>query len=257
MTRLNVSNIQHFSVGDGPGIRTTVFLKGCNLRCPWCHNPETVSPATQELYFEKANKTVVYGKLMTIDELLTEIMEDEAFYRESGGGITVSGGEPLLQSEGVADLLEAARKEKISTLVDTAGDVPWESLAQVIPFTDVFYFDIKSGSAEDYATVIKGNAERILNNLSRLIAERQAVHVRIPLIPNFNTSVNSCEEICQRLIAAGVRQVDLLPFHRMGSAKYEALGREYAYRSISPQSPQEIEQIAEIYRKHFHTTIEK
>ena len=113
MTELNVSNIQHFSTGDGPGIRTTVFLKGCNLRCPWCHNPETVSAAPQTLTFAAAERTQTYGVRMRVEQVVAEVMEDADFYRASGGGVTVSGGEPLLQAGGVAALARALAKQGI------------------------------------------------------------------------------------------------------------------------------------------------
>jgi len=256
MTYLNVSNIQHFSTGDGPGIRTTVFLKGCNLRCPWCHNPETVSPKPQELFYGISNKRVTYGRLMTLDEVLDEVLEDEIFYREGGGGVTVSGGEPMLQSEAVAELFKRLKEKGISTLVDTAGDVPWECFERVKEFTDIFYFDVKTGSEEKYSHTVGGDGARIYDNLCRLISDGCTVHARIPLIPDFNTAEEDRREICQRLIAAGVEYVDLLPFHRMGSGKYEALGKEYAYKDVEPQSKNEIAEIAETYKKYFNITIE-
>lgn len=254
---LNVSNIQHFSVGDGPGIRTTVFLKGCNLRCPWCHNPETISREAQELLFNATGKRVLYGKAMTLDEVMREVMEDADFYRESGGGVTASGGEPLLQSEGVAALFARLKELGISTLVDTAGCVPWECFERVIDVTDVFYFDVKTGNESAYQSVIGADGARVFENLRRLIAIGADVHARIPLIPNFNTLRASCDEICQRLLWAGVGRVDLLPFHRMGSAKYEALGLEYPYRDTTPQPSEEIARIAENYKKYFTVTTEK
>ena len=144
MMTLNVSDIQHFSTGDGPGIRTTVFLKGCNLRCPWCHNPETISTEPQTLHFKQAGSTQTYGSRMPLHQLLLQLLEDEDFYRASGGGVTVSGGEPLLQAAGVAALGKELRERGISVVVDTAGCVPWERFAEVLDATDLFYFDYKS-----------------------------------------------------------------------------------------------------------------
>ena len=257
MTTLNVSNIQHFSVGDGPGIRTTLFLKGCNLRCPWCHNPETVSPKPQELFFKAAGKHVSYGKQVTLDEVMEELLEDEAFYGASGGGVTVSGGEPLLQSEAVAALLARLKEKGISTLIDTAGDVPWACFERVIALTDRFYFDVKTGSDEAYATVVKADPARVFENLGRLMELGATVSVRIPLIPDFNTSEEACRQIGERLTKMGVNAVDLLPFHRLGSAKYEALGLDYPYASIHPQPKSEIAAIQAIYEQYFTVTVEK
>lgn len=254
---LNISNIQHFSTGDGPGIRTTVFLKGCNLRCPWCHNPETVTAHPETLHYAQTHRTVSYGKLMTVEEILSEVMEDEDFYR-SGGGVTVSGGEPLLQSEGVA-LLAAALKEKgISTIVDTAGAVSWEHFEQVIGVTDTFFFDYKTGDDTLYQTMVGGDRGLVYENLCRLIERDAKVHVRIPLIPGFNMSDAACARMCEQLTAAGVRAVDLLPFHRLGSSKYEAMGKPYAYRDVPPSPKEEIDRVAHIYRSYFENiTIEK
>ena len=121
MKELVLTNIQRFSIGDGPGIRTTVFFKGCNLHCPWCHNPETISPEINELYGEK----------YTVDEVMKEIMEDYAFYQESGGGVTLSGGEPLLQADGCAELARACTDAGISVLLDTAGNVDFSLFEKV------------------------------------------------------------------------------------------------------------------------------
>ena len=253
---LNVSNIQHFSVGDGPGIRTTVFLKGCNLRCPWCHNPETISAQPQELFFEKSGKRVLYGSKMSIAEVVAEGMEDADFYSAGGGGVTVSGGEPLLQSEAVAELLAEFKKKGISTLVDTACNVPWEAFERVIPVTDIFYCDCKTGDDEKYSSVIGANGALVYENICKLIAMGCSIHVRVPLIPEFNTSAEDCKAMCKKLVSAGVKFVDLIPFHRMGSAKYEALGKEYVYKDTHPQGKEEINAIAKIYEEFFTVTVE-
>lgn len=257
MKQLNVSHIQHFSVGDGPGIRTTVFLKGCNLRCPWCHNPENISPKPQRLFFEKAKKEVLYGKLMTIDEVMSEVLEDRDFYKQSGGGVTISGGEPLLQSKAVAELCTQLKKEDISTVIDTAGNVPWECFETVADSTDIFYFDYKTGNEQTCSDIIGGSLNRIRDNLRALILKGYCVHVRIPLIPGMNTGEDSCMEICRQLIELGVKKVDLIPFHRMATGKYEALGMTYQYASTLPLYPEELFHIEAIYRNYFTITTEK
>ena len=255
--KLNVSNIQHFSTGDGSGIRTTLFLKGCNLRCPWCHNPETVSPHPEELFFRANGKRITYGREMTVEELLPELLEDAEFYRASGGGVTVSGGEPLLQSHAVAALAKELKARGISVIIDTAGDIPYEAFARVLPYVDEFFLDIKSGSSEVYRDIVGGNLARVYENLTRLLADGAAVRIRIPLIPEINTEPSAVADIIRLLREAGVGAVDLLPFHRMGSAKYEALGREYAYRGTPPLAKQLISSIAQEYGKYFDVTVEK
>ena len=256
MCVLNVSDIQHFSTGDGPGIRTTVFLKGCNLRCPWCHNPETISAAPQTLIFAHANRTQTYGHAMTAQQVLAQVLEDEDFYRASGGGVTFSGGEPLLQADGVAEIAKALGAQGISVVVDTAGCVPWESFAAVLDVTDLFYFDYKIPYPDAYREVVGGDHALIYGNLCKLIASGAHVHVRVPLIPGVNTDAQACAKACEQLRAAGVQYVDLLPFHRMGRGKYEALGKAYAYAGVQPLSFEETSQIASIYRQYFEISIE-
>lgn len=253
---LNVSDIQHFSLGDGPGIRSTVFLKGCNLHCPWCHNPESVSPAPQVLNYVKAGKAVSYGHRLSVEEILQEVLQDEEFYRQSGGGVTVSGGEPLLQAEAVAELCRALNLKNVHTLIDTAGNVPWKSFEAVLDYTDCFYFDWKTPSAEVYRTVIGGNLALIESNLKLLLINNKSVHVRMPIIPGINDRRSDIEKSTALLSKIGVKNVDLLPFHRLGSGKYEAMGIPYSYAKMPPHSKEEIERIAEAYRSYFAVTIE-
>ena len=255
MTNLNISCIQRFSTGDGPGIRTTVFLKGCNLKCPWCHNPENISPAPQTLCYNTGKK-ITYGKMMTADEIVDDVIEDIDFYRESGGGVTFSGGEPLLQSKNLSELAKALKDKGISVLVDTAGCVPWDNFEDVIRCTDIFFYDYKTADEVLCKTVINADKALILSNIKRLIKENKTVHVRIPLIPGFNESAEECEKIIKDLTESGVKYVDLLPFHRLGSSKYEAMGLEYAYKNVTPPKKEDIEKIKSIYEKYFTVSIE-
>ena len=256
MKELNVSCIQRFSTGDGPGIRTTVFLKGCNLRCPWCHNPENISPLPQKLVYPAAGKKVEYGRKTDIKDVFNDVMEDIDYYRESGGGVTFSGGEPMLQPEPLGELCTLLKREGVATLIDTAGCVPWENFGQVIVKTDMFYYDYKTADRNIYKNIIKGDIDTVFSNLKSLITSGACVHVRIPLIPGINTEISQCEDICADLLKAGVRYVDLLPYHRLGSAKYDALGIEYAYKNVPVQSKSEIEKIKGIYKKYFITETE-
>ena len=254
---LNVSDIQHFSTGDGEGIRTTVFLKGCNLFCPWCHNPETQSAKPQTLTFKESNKTVCYGKPLTAEEVLKEILEDIDFYTESGGGITVSGGEAMLYPNAVKELLTEVKKHGINVIIDTAGDVPYDNFKIVNDFVDTYFFDVKSGDKEKYKNVIGGSLDRITDNLRSLIKDGKAVRIRIPVIPNFNDSEEEIRKIILLLKDLGILSVDLLPFHRLGSGKYKAMEKEYEYKDVKPFTKAQIENIANIYRENFTVKIEK
>ena len=257
MIQFNISDIQHFSVGDGPGIRTTVFLKGCNLRCPWCHNPETISPEAVTLTYKKANKTVTYGRTMTVDEVVAEVMEDIDFYRQSGGGVTISGGEPLLRHEAVAALAKALQDKGIPVILDTAGCVSWSRFEAVLPFVDTVFLDWKTSDPSFMTERIGGNVSLIKENLTRLIASGTDVHIRIPLIPGVNTSEEAVAAIITDLREAGAKTVALLPFHRLAVGKYEAMGLEYPYRDTPPLPPEEAARIAERLSPHFTVYIEK
>lgn len=272
-----ISTIQHFSIGDGPGIRTTVFLQGCNLHCPWCHNPEAIPSAPQLLYYEKLcthcgicaqvcpakaqqmagdrhifdrNKCVVCGACtrlcpssalrlsgmeMTVQQVMKELEEDRSFYAESGGGVTLSGGEPLLQPDFCAEILALCKAQKMHTAMETAGCVPFSAFAKVLPVTDLFLFDIKCSDEHTYINIMGGSLKLILSNLEKLFAANAQVVVRIPVIGNFNDTTNGMSALAERLTRCGVRQVELLPFHSYGSSKYAALEKDCVYdRFIVP-----------------------
>ena len=257
MIQLNISDIQHFSTGDGPGIRTTVFLKGCNLRCPWCHNPETISESPVTLTYPNAKKTVTYGRLMTVDEVVAEAMEDADFYRESGGGVTISGGEPLLQYEAVAALAKALQDKEIPVILDTAGCVSWSRFETVLPFVNTVFFDWKTSDPAFMKERIGGDLTLIKDNLTRLIATGKDVHIRIPLIPNVNTTDEALDAISTDLREAGIKTVALLPFHRLAVGKYEAMGLEYPYRDTPPLPAEAARRIADRLSPHFTVYVER
>ena len=257
MIQLNISDIQHFSTGDGPGIRTTVFLKGCNLRCPWCHNPETISESPVTLTYPNAKKTVTYGRAMTVDEVVAEAMEDADFYRESGGGVTISGGEPLLQYEAVAALAKALQDKGISVILDTAGCVAWSRFEAVLPFVDTVFLDWKTSDPSFMKERIGGDLTIIKSNLTRLIATGKDVHIRIPLIPNVNTTDEALDAVTADLREAGAKTVALLPFHRLAVGKYAAMGLEYPYRDTPPLPVEEAKRIADMLAPHFTVYTEK
>ncbi|MCR5693796.1 MAG: radical SAM protein [Clostridia bacterium] len=256
MSVLNVSTIQRFSTGDGPGIRTTVFLKGCSLHCPWCHNPENISPARVDLFYEKAGKTVSYGKPMLPQEVAADVLEDREFYLAGGGGVTVSGGEPMLQPEGTAELAAILKKAGVKTLADTAGCVPWSHFEAVLDSINDFYFDIKTASPEKYREIIGGDLSLIENNLRKLVLSGAFVTARIPLIPGFNDREQDLMRIGEIIKSAGVRHADILPFHRLGIAKYEAMGFEYKYKDTLPPGKDAVRRAADIIGEYAETGIE-
>ena len=253
---LNISNIQHFSTGDGEGIRTTVFFKGCNLRCPWCHNPENLSAAPSVMRYKAIDKTETLGKKVEIEDILPELLEDKDFFLQSGGGVTLSGGEVMLQADDVAVLVKKLNEYGISVLIDTAGCVPYKEFEKLNPLVQGYLFDFKTANAQNYKE-IGGDLETVTQNLTRLISDGVNVQVRIPLIPNFNTDEDSILRICERLKMIGIDEVELLPFHRLGSAKYEALGLDYQYKNYEPLSKDKLDEIVKQYSKYFKVIIER
>lgn len=253
---LNISNIQHFSTGDGEGIRTTVFFKGCNLRCPWCHNPENLSAAPSVMRYIAIDKTETLGKKVEIEDILPELLEDKDFFLQSGGGVTLSGGEVMLQADDVAVLVKKLNEYGISVLIDTAGCVPYKEFEKLNPLVQGYLFDFKTANAQNYRE-IGGEMETVSQNLARLISDGANVQVRIPLIPDFNTDADSILEICKHLKAIGIGEVELLPFHRLGSAKYEALGLDYQYKNHEPLSKDKLDEIKKQYSKYFKVIMER
>lgn len=272
VSSLRVFDIQRFSYHDGPGIRTVVFLKGCNLRCFWCQNPESQSPEDEILFF--AEKCVVCGKCaiacpwgchafpedgthvyrrdsclhcgrcvtscyadalqiagrtMTLAEIMREIQKDVPFYELSGGGVTLSGGEPLLQAAGCTELLKACRRASIDTALETAGNVSWRTMAQVLPFVDELLLDIKTLDDDVSKAACEGSNARVLDNLRRVKSLRNLrLTIRVPIVPGIN---NRKEEVAAiaGLVSGypNLKAVELVPFHRLGAGKYRALGRKY------------------------------
>ena len=253
---LNISNIQHFSTGDGDGIRTTVFLKGCNLRCAWCHNPENLTPSPTTLHYKSTGKTKAFGRLVSAQDILPELLEDKDFYDVGCGGVTFSGGEAMLQASELAILARMLWEQGVSVLVDTAGCVPYCAFEALNPFVSGYLFDFKTASEDKYKS-IGADLSLVTDNVRRLIEDKQNVIIRIPLIPDFNCDDESIYEICHRLADLGIDRVELLPFHRLGSAKYEAMGIKYAYAEQAPLTGERISEIEKIYKKYFTVKIER
>lgn len=251
---LNISNIQHFSTGDGNGIRTTVFFKGCNLNCPWCHNPENLTFSKVELNYPNSTKTEVVGKSVSVEEILPELLDDKDYYIDSGGGVTLSGGEVMLQIDGALLLAQSLSKNGVDVIIDTAGSVPYANFLKITPFVKGYLYDIKSVDPVKVKE-IGGELPLILQNLKNLLSERVSVLVRVPLIPTFNTDYNSIKNICLTLKELGVKSVELLPFHKLASSKYEAMGLEYKYKNISTLTKEEISEISKIFNDYDIKTI--
>ncbi|WP_059070255.1 glycyl-radical enzyme activating protein [Mediterraneibacter massiliensis] len=297
----NVFDIQRYSIHDGPGIRTVVFLKGCPLRCKWCSNPESWNESPQLFYAASrcigcrtcvtvcTNKEVtaedrglkihwdrckadkldwveqcptkaltVKGKWMEISKVMGEIEKDIDFYRQSKGGITLSGGEPLLQPEFSYELLRLCNEKGIHTSVETTGCVPKENLEKILPVVDLFLYDIKSADTHKHKEWTGIGNEEILGNLRWISKQSKKIFVRTPMIPEVNDKEQDILDIIEILQKYSIRNYDILPFHQYGSGKYQSCGIEYVMRDVKPHDEEYVEKMRDMIRSYgFNTKVEK
>ncbi|MBQ8857733.1 MAG: glycyl-radical enzyme activating protein [Lachnospiraceae bacterium] len=239
-----IFDIQKYSVHDGPGIRTIVFLKGCPLRCKWCCNPESQSGKIQTMIVNGEEK--VMGRDVTVEEVMEEVMRDAAHYRRSGGGITLSGGECLMQPEFASALLQASKDMGITTAIETTSFASFEMIEdKILPFVDTYMMDIKHINSAKHKLFTGQPNEKILAN-ARKIAEKKGENliIRTPVVPTFNDTPEEILAISQFARSLpGVKQHHLLPYHRLGSDKYEGLDREYLLSHIEPPTMEKMEEL--------------
>ena len=225
MLTANIFDIVHTSFVDGPGIRTTVFFKGCNLKCAWCHNPESQSPHTQTLVYP--DHSVVCGEEKTVEEVYAELASDAPFYLASGGGVTFSGGECMLQIEFLTELIKKCRAAGIHTAVDTAGHVDKSRFERLVPLADMFLYDMKCMNSDVHKKYVGVGNEQILDNLAFLLKSGARVWVRVPVIPGVNADEENMRALREFYEKHGhPEKTELLPYHALGENKYRALGGE-------------------------------
>ncbi|MCP4312356.1 MAG: glycyl-radical enzyme activating protein [Bacteroidetes bacterium] len=231
MPAANIFDIKRFAVHDGPGIRTTVFLKGCPLRCWWCHNPESqsVKPITVDVERKLRGKSVMgkktYGELVEIEELYGRLERDRLFYEESGGGVTFSGGEPLMQPEALEALLRACESGGLHTTVDTCGFAPREHFEGIVDYTGLFLYDLKNMDAKIHREYAGVDNSLILSNADYLLEKGARVIFRIPVIPGINTGEDELKRFLSYVEERKdhLEEVHLLPYHRIAGNKYSRL----------------------------------
>jgi len=283
-----ITDIQRFSVHDGPGIRTTVFLKGCNLRCAWCHNPETLHPGPElqvlpdkcidckacleacpqgahevtggRRVFHRDRCTacgacaaacysgalVLVGRRMAADEVMAEVLEDRVFYETSGGGVTVSGGEPLSQREFARGILDRAKQEHLHTAVDTNLASPWQDVAALLPVADLFLVDVKMMDSARHTRWTGAPNALVLENARRLSREGVRMVVRTPVVPGVNDTVEQIGAVADFIRAfPNLEYYELLPYHPLGTGKYRSLGMDYAMEGLTPPKPDTMQALAE------------
>jgi pyruvate formate lyase activating enzyme len=255
MTKGLVFDIRRYSVHDGPGIRTTVFLKGCPLRCPWCHNPEGLTGETQVINRNRKlnGKHTLHqesvGEWMSPGKVLEIILKDRIFYEESGGGVTFSGGEPLMQPEFMIEMLSLCREAGIHNAVDTSGHAQGDQFTSIAAYTDLFLFDLKCADTNRHLSFTGVGNEVIMSNLRSLSNDGPGLIIRIPVIPAFNNEPHHMEAILDRLleIKARVIRIDLLPYHRLGSHKYHNLGMQVPRNIYSAIDQDQINNYLQIF----------
>ena len=295
-----VFNIKFFAIHDGPGIRTTVFLKGCPLKCFWCHNPESLQ-REPEIFFQsdkcigcswcfnacprhchrlENGKHIFYrencircgrcaemcyaeaieliGRAMTVTEVLAEVMKDKLFYDNSGGGMTLSGGEPMLQFEFTRHLLKAARIAGIHNCLDTCGFVPFDDYSQILKDVDIFLYDLKSTDSDKHRALTGVPLADILDNLYRLDEAGARIILRCPLIPGFN---DDDEHLKQIAVTANklchVQEINLLPYHPLGRDKGQYLGYQVNGIQIEPASESRIKHYLQVVGEHTKVPVSK
>jgi len=269
-----IFDIQRFSLHDGPGIRTLVFMKGCPLRCQWCSNPESQSFDPEIFFYEDkcigcgecvkvcpfgetlrekwpvdraecsgcgccvsvcyAQARKLVGRPAGVKDVLDVVLRDRVFYEESGGGVTVGGGEPLEQPDFVAALLKSCRDENVHTAIETCGLARWEVFEKVLQHTDLLLFDLKHMNTETHKRYTGAGNERILENAKNASKIAKEMVVRFPLIPNINSSQEDIEGLARFITVSlrRVRKVDVLPYHTMGASKIMRLGKKYPMKDV-------------------------
>jgi pyruvate formate lyase activating enzyme len=290
-----VTNVQGYSIHDGPGIRTVVFLKGCGLACQWCSNPECISPRPQvgfvknlctkcgkcaaicpegALVYEEGSyprinhekctgcgvcgsvcaykALVLYGKSMTADEIYDAVSRDKIFYDASGGGVTVSGGEALLQPQLVHDVFEKCRQAGINTCIETSGYAAESALKQALPFTDYVLYDLKTMNPDKHRQYTGQANDRILANARMAAASGIETLFRMPLIPGINDDLQNIKETADFLHGLGEKacRIELMPYHRLGKGKYDSLDKKYSLSGLLSPEPEQVESTKKTFENY-------
>ncbi len=283
-----VFRIQRFSLQDGPGIRSTVFFKGCPLSCKWCANPEsqyvfpeimlrqqlcqacgecisvcdinaiTIIDNVALIDRDKCNRCMncvracpagtleITGDPMTVQEVMDEVSRDELFYRNSGGGVTLSGGEPLLQPEFAFALLKTCKEKSFHTALDTCGHANWETFNQLLEFTDVVLFDLKHMDPDQHCKGTGVDNKLILDNFKKAVALKKAkVWLRIPVITGYNDSEQQIKQLTSVIGEAWIEKISLLEYHELGKSKYDFLGRPYSFNGNGAPDEKKMDDLKE------------
>ncbi|MBO5461364.1 MAG: glycyl-radical enzyme activating protein [Ruminococcus sp.] len=245
-TKGRIFDIQRYSIHDGNGIRTIVFLKGCVLRCRWCCNPESQEYEIQTMKVQGVPKVI--GRDVTVEEVMETVEKDRPFYRRSGGGLTLSGGESLCQPKFAKALLQAAKESGITTAMESMGYAKWETIEEILPYLDQYLLDIKHMNPAKHKEFTGKSNELMLENAKKIAASGMTeLSIRVPVIPGFNDTEGEIRAIAEFTKKLGnVKRLHLLPYHRLGQDKYEGLGRPYLMGDVEPPTNEKMNALLKV-----------
>ena len=235
MKKGRIFDIQRYSIHDGSGIRTIIFFKGCFLRCKWCCNPESQN---HEIEGD-------IGRDISVDEIMAAVERDRVYYRRSGGGLTLSGGEVLFQPDFALDVLQAANAKGIHTSIESTAIAEYEKIEKLLPFLDEFLMDIKHLNFNKHKDFTGYSNEKTLENAKKIAASGQVeLIIRVPVIPGFNATSEEISDIARFVDKLqGVKEIHLLPYHRLGEGKYTSLGKVYPMGGVQPPTNKEMQRL--------------
>lgn len=251
-----IFSIKRYSIHDGPGIRITFFMKGCPLSCWWCHNPEGISPVNGTVVLTRkiGDKEFFYeeevGRYFTVENILEILEKDRIFIEQSNGGVTFSGGEPMMQFDFLLETLKACKRNGYHTAVDTSGYASPENFKAIMPFTDLFLFDLKHLDNSKHFEYTGVSNTGILGNLRMIMESGKEVMIRIPIIPGKNDDVSNLNELRAMLTGLkndNLKKINLLPFHKIGSSKYKRFGLTYRMNDTEQPSPERMKELKEFF----------
>ena len=234
-------DIKRFAIHDGPGIRTTIFLKGCPQRCWWCHNPESLNPGIED----------GIGETRTAEQVMQEIEKEMIFYDESGGGVTFSGGEPLMQPEFLSVLMDRCRKQEIHITLDTTGCVPPRIFNSLLDKVDLFLYDLKIIDNSGHRKYTGASNQYALENLETLSKKKKKAIVRFPMIPGITDTIENVTAVAKFVSGLkSIHNIEVLPYHRTAEQKYRRLKLENKMKGVLPPSPERTREVKNIYKSY-------
>jgi pyruvate formate lyase activating enzyme len=251
-----IFSVKRYSIHDGPGIRVTFFMKGCPLNCLWCHNPEGISAfpsdiaVTNRIGDKEFSHTAEVGKYYSVGNVLEILEKERVFLNQSKGGVTFSGGEPMLQPEFLEEALKACKESGFHTAVDTSGYSPARNFESILPYTDLFLFDIKHMDDAKHIEYTGVSNKLILDNYYMLLETGKEIMVRIPVIPGYNDDPEHLDKLRQFLSSSktvSLKKISLLPYHRIGSSKYSRFGIPFRMKVTEPPSKERMQELKEYF----------